>query len=190
MLFRSAIDDAPEQNNIDSGAFLLSDPTNRRRDRGNSLTDRRHAFNANGVWTPSTTVENKALRYLANNNRFAAAVVIQHGEAFNLGSNRPLNGDASTGNAYQRPLFVGRNTVRAPNLYEFNMRYSRTFVVKERWRPEFFMESTNLFNHTNVTGLNTTATVDTLGQITTPASQAWTAAMDQRLIQFGVRLSF
>ncbi|HEY3441479.1 MAG TPA: carboxypeptidase regulatory-like domain-containing protein [Paludibaculum sp.] len=185
-----AIDDAPEQNNIDSGAFLLSDPTNRRRDRGNSLTDRRHAFNANGVWTPSTTVENKALRYLANNNRFAAAVVLQHGEAFNLGSNRALNGDASTGNAYQRPLFVGRNTVRAPNLYEFNLRYSRTFVVKERWRPEFFMESTNLFNHTNVTGLNTTASVDTLGQITTPASQAWTAAMDQRLIQFGVRLSF
>jgi hypothetical protein len=31
-----AIDDAPEQNNIDSGNFVLSDPTNRRRDRGNS----------------------------------------------------------------------------------------------------------------------------------------------------------
>jgi hypothetical protein len=28
-----AIDDAPEQNNIDSGAFLLSDWSNRRRDR-------------------------------------------------------------------------------------------------------------------------------------------------------------
>ena len=42
-----AIDDAPEQNNIDSSNFLLSDPTNRRRDRGNSLTDRRHAFNGN-----------------------------------------------------------------------------------------------------------------------------------------------
>jgi hypothetical protein len=107
-----------------------------------------------------------------------------------VGSNRTLNGDSSTGNAYQRPLFVGRNTLRAPNMYELNIRYSRTFVVKERWRPEFFMESTNLFNHTNVTGINSTATVDKLGQITAPASQAWTAAMDQRLIQFGVKLSF
>lgn len=185
-----AIDDAPEQNNIDSGAFLLSDPTNRQRDRGNSLTDRRHAFNANGVWTPSTAVSNKALRYLANNNRFAAAVVLQHGEVFNLGSTRQLNGDLSTPTAYQRPLFVGRNTLRAPNMYEFNIRYSRMFVVKERWRPEFFMESTNLFNHTNVTGINSTATVDALGQITAPASQAWTAAVDQRLVQFGVKLSF
>ena len=35
-----AIDDAPEQNNIDSSNLVLSDPTNRRRDRGNSLTDR------------------------------------------------------------------------------------------------------------------------------------------------------
>jgi hypothetical protein len=47
-----AIDDAPEQNNIDSPNFLLSDPTNRRRDRGNSLTDRRHAFNGNLLYTP------------------------------------------------------------------------------------------------------------------------------------------
>ena len=39
-----AIDDAPEQNNIDSSNFL-SDPTNRRRDRANSLTDKRHVFN-------------------------------------------------------------------------------------------------------------------------------------------------
>ena len=48
-----SIDDAPEQNNIDSGAGFLSDVTNRGRDRGNSLTDRRHAFNGNAVWDTS-----------------------------------------------------------------------------------------------------------------------------------------
>ena len=48
-----AIDDAPEQNNIDSGnAVTLSDPSDRRRDRGNSLTDRRHVFNLTGVFMP------------------------------------------------------------------------------------------------------------------------------------------
>ena len=46
-----AIDDAPEQNNIDSSNFL-SDPTNRRRDRANSLTDKRHVFNMTGVFLP------------------------------------------------------------------------------------------------------------------------------------------
>ena len=59
-----AIDDAPEQNNIDSSNFLLSDPTNRRRDRGNSLTDRRHAFNGNLVYTPILQAGSRALRYL------------------------------------------------------------------------------------------------------------------------------
>ncbi len=185
-----AIDDAPEQNNIDSGAFLLSDPTNRRRDRGNALTDRRHAFNANALWTPTASLGNKAVNYLANNNRIALAVVMQKGELFNMGSNRPLNGDTSTASTYQRPLFIGRNTLNAPATYEFNLRYSRLFAIGERWKPEFFAETTNIFNHTNVTGINSNATVDTAGNITALPNQAWTSAMDQRLIQFGLKLNF
>lgn len=179
-----AIDDAPEQNNIDSGAAALSDPTNRRRDRGNSLTDRRHAFNANLVYAPSGG------NYLVRNNRIALLFNAQTGENFNIGSNRPLNGDTTAGNAFQRPAFVGRNTVVAPATYELNMRYSRIFPVGERWKPEFFFESTNLFNRTNVTGLNTTATVDTLGNITAQPTYAWTSALDQRLIQLGLKLVF
>jgi hypothetical protein len=185
-----AIDDAPEQNNIDSAAFLLSDPTNRRRDKGNSLTDRRHAFNANAVWSPSASASSGVLNYLANHNRIAIAMTAQSGEVFNIGSNRILNGDSSTGSAYQRPLFIGRNTINAPRTVEVNLRYSRIFPIGERWKPEFFAESTNIFNHTNVTGINSTATVDTTGAILTPPSQAWTAALDQRLIQFGVKLVF
>ena len=185
-----AIDDAPEQNNIDSGAFLLSDPTNRRRDRGNSLTDRRHSFNANAVMTPTMHTDSRALNYIVNQNLFAFTLVVQTGEVFNMGSNRVLNGDSSTSSAYQRPLYVGRNTLRAPRSAEFNFRYSRQFPIKERLKAEFFAESTNLFNHTNVTGINANAMVDAAGAITTPASQSWTGAIDQRLIQFGIRASF
>ena len=185
-----AIDDAPEQNNIDSGAFLLSDPTNRRRDRGNSLTDRRHAFNGNAVWSPSVATTNRAIQYLANNNRLALSVTAQTGEVFNIGSNRILNGDASTGAAFQRPLYVGRNTVNAPSTFQFDMRYGRIFPIGERWKPEFFAETTNVFNRTNVTNLNSTATVDTAGNITTPPTFAWNGALDQRLLQFGLKLVF
>jgi hypothetical protein len=185
-----AIDDAPEQNNIDSGAAFLSDITNRRRDRGNSLIDRRHAFNANLVWTSSSTASNRVLQYLAKNNRIALLYNAQSGENFNMGGNRILNGDNTATAGFQRPLYVGRNTLRAPATSELNMRYSRIFPIKERWKPEFFFESTNIFNHTNVTGINATATVDTLGAITALPTLAWTSALDQRLIQFGFKLTF
>ena len=185
-----AIDDAPEQNNIDSGAFLLSDWTNRRRDRGNSLTDRRNVFNGNAVWDPRANSSNKAWNYFINNNKLSFAVNAQTGENFNLGSNRILNGDASTGTAFQRPLFVGRNTLLAPATFEVNMRYTRAIPIRERFSAEFFLESTNIFNRTNVTGLNSTAAVDVAGNITTPAPLNWTGALDQRLIQLGLKFKF
>lgn len=185
-----AIDDAPEQNNIDSSNFLLSDPTNRRRDRGNSLTDRRHAFNGNLVYTPVLQSGNRALQYLVNGNRIAVIATIQSGDVFNMGSNRVLNGDPSTSNAFQRPLFIGRNTLRAPRTSEFNVRYARLFPLRERMNLEFIAESTNVFNRTNVVGLNSTAAVDPLGNIVAWPSLDWTAALDQRLLQLGFRFTF
>jgi hypothetical protein len=185
-----AIDDAPEQNNIDSPNFLLSDPTNRRRDRANSLTDRRHAFNGNLVYTPAWKGGRGALRYLANGNRLALIAVIQSGDVFNMGSNLILNGDPSTPSAFQRPLFIGRNTIRAPRTVEFNARYSRLFSLRERANLEFIAEATNVFNRTNVVGLNSTATVDAAGNIVTWPSLSWTAASDQRFLQLGIKLSF
>ncbi|MBC7926399.1 MAG: hypothetical protein H7039_12145, partial [Bryobacteraceae bacterium] len=184
------IDDAPEQNNIDAGAFLLSDPTNRSRDRGDSLVDRRHVFNANFIYSPTYRSGQGLAGYLLNNNRLSIFSTLQSGEAFNIGSNRILNGDASTPATFQRPLFVGRNTLRAPRWFEMNARYTRVFPIRERISAEFIAESTNIFNRTNVTGLNSTATVDVAGAIQTPAPATWTAAADQRLIQVGFRLSF
>jgi hypothetical protein len=185
-----AIDDAPEQNNIDSPNFLLSDPTNRRRDRGNSLTDRRHAFNGNLVYTPVLQSGNRALQYLVNGNRIAVIASIQSGDVFNMGSNRVLNGDPSTSSAFQRPLFIGRNTLRAPRTSEFNVRYARLFPIREQMRLEFIAESTNVFNRTNVVGLNSAAAVDFAGNILAWPSLTWTAALDQRLLQLGFRFAF
>jgi hypothetical protein len=185
-----ALDNAPEQNNIDSGAFYLSDPTNRRRDYGNSLTDRRHVFNANAVWTPTVNSQSRLLRYLASNNTLALAFNAQSGEVFNLASNKVLNGDTSTPATFQRPLFAGRNTLNAPSTVQLNVRYTRLIPISEKFKGEFFGESTNVFNHTNVTGINATAKVDAAGNITSPASLAWTSALDHRLIQLGLRLVF
>jgi hypothetical protein len=185
-----AIDDAPEQNNIDAGANLLSDPTNRRRDRGNSLTDKRHVFNMTGVLMPEWKGDNKAANYLLNHNRLSFGIVASSGDLFNMGSNKVLNGDSTEGSAFQRPLFVGRDTIRGPWVAEINARYSRLFPVTERKSVEFLAESTNLGNRLNVTGLNSTAAVDAAGNILTPATLAPNASRDQRLLQLGLRFNW
>ena len=185
-----AIDDAPEQNNIDAGSNLLSDPTNRRRDRGNSLTDKGHVFNMTGVLTPEFKSDNKAANYLLNHNRLSFGMVASSGDLFNMGSNKVLNGDSTEGSAFQRPLFVGRDTIRGPRVAEINARYSRLFPVTERKSVEFLAESTNLGNRLNVTGLNSTAAVDAAGNILTPATLAPNASRDQRLLQLGLRFNW
>jgi hypothetical protein len=185
-----AIDNAPEQNNIDSGAYLPADPTNLRRERGDSLTDKRHVFNLTTVLMPEFRPSGKTANYLANHNRLSFSIVAATGDDFNLGSNRVLNGDNATGSAYQRPLFVGRNTVRGPNQFEMNARYSRIFPVKERTAFEFIAESTNVTNRLNVISLNSTASVDTAGNILTPATLAPTGSRDQRLLQLGLRFNW
>ncbi len=184
------MDDAPEQNNIDASNFVLSDPTNRRRDWGYALVDRRHAFNANFVWSPAYQSDGGFVSYLLNNNKLALFATAQSGERFNMGSNRNLNNDPLTAPAFQRPLNVQRNSLMAPTWFELNARYSRVFPIGERIRAEFIAESTNILNRTNVTGLNSTATVDAAGNITAQPTRAWTGAADQRLIQLGVRFAF
>ena len=125
-----------------------------------------------------------------NNNRLSFLLVAMSGDPFNMGSTCVLNGDATSTTGFQRPLFIGRNTIRGPKTVQLDLRYNRSFPIRERMRAEFFGEFTNLLNRTNVTNLNANATVDTLGNITTPASLAWTAALDQRLMQFGFRFVF
>lgn len=185
-----AIDDAPEQNNIDSSNLVLSDPTNRRRDRGNSLTDRRHALNGNLLYIPTVFSGSRFVRALVNGNVFALIATIQSGDVFNVGGNQILNGDPSIPASLQRPLFIGRNTLRTPRAAELNVRYLRIFPIRESLRLECIAESTNVLNRTNVAGLNSTALVTATGALLSEPSQAWTAALDQRLLQIGFRVAF
>jgi hypothetical protein len=62
-------------------------------------------------------------------SRIAILAVMQSGDVFNLGSNLILNGDPSTPSAFQRPLFIGRKTIRGPWIPEFNVRYTRLFPL-------------------------------------------------------------
>jgi hypothetical protein len=128
---------------------------------------------------------------LANDNQLTALVTISSGDQQNIVANQVLNGDSTT-TSVTRPLYGGRYTVRGPSIYELDLRYTRTlFTLWERLKPKFWAEATNVFNHPNIVVLNTTATVNSLGVITKPASLApVSTTLDGRIIQLGVRVDF
>jgi hypothetical protein len=68
-------------------------------------------------------------------------------------------------------LFVGRDAVRGPSIYQVDLRYTRTFArLWERLEPQFFLEANNLFNHPNVTSLNTAIAIGGLSATGLPTA--------------------
>jgi hypothetical protein len=191
-----SIDDAPEANTYDQGAVFISDPTSRNRDRGNSAINRPNAFTLTTVWSPVASLDNRVANYLANNNQVTILANVTSGDEQNITANSVLNGDSLAGsgaNAATRPLFVGRNTVRTPNVYQFDIRYTRTFFkLWERFQPKFFIEANNVFNHPNITTVNTTAAVaaTTGAIITNPTFAPVSTLLEGRIVQLGVRVDW
>lgn len=184
------ISDAPDANSFEQN-LPIEDPTNRTRDRGNSIVNRPSAFTASTVIAPSVKLDNVWLNRLANGNQLTLLANLSSGDQQNITTGTLLNGDPiATG--VQRPLYVGRNTVRSPNIYQFDARYTRVvYSYRERLQVKLLAESNNIFNrHSNYNVLNTTAVVNSAGIITTAPSlapQTGGANLEGRLIQLGIR---
>jgi len=156
-IFSHTISDAPDVNGFEQNLVYVEDTTNRLRDRGNSLVNRPHSFTVSTVWTPTTKADNTIINRLLNDNELAVLTNISSGDQQNIVAALNLNGDATVAANMTRPVGIGRNTVRGPNIVQFDLRYTRTvFTLKERIRAQFITEATNIFNHPNVTTLNTT----------------------------------
>jgi hypothetical protein len=188
-----SISDAPEANSYDQGSLFIEDPTNRNRDRGNSAINRPNAFTLSSVWSPATKdIKNRILNYLANNNQLTFLATASSGDQQNETANTVLNGDGLAGsgaNNSTRPLFIGRNTIRTPAVYQFDARYSRTFYkFWDRLSPSFFIEANNIFNHPNITTVNAVATVNSTGAIVAnPTLAPLSTLLEGRILQLGVR---
>ena len=156
-IYSHTISDAPDVNGFEQNLVYVEDPTNRLRDRGNSYINRPHSFTASTVWSPSVKVGNTFANRLVNDNEFAVLTNIASGDEQNIVAALNLNGDPTVAATVTRPVSIGRNTVRGPKVVQFDLRYTRTlFTLNERLRAQFITEATNLFNHPNVTSLNTT----------------------------------
>lgn len=182
-----SISDSPDTNSFEQDQFI-QDPTNRTRDRGNSYINRPHALTLTSYIAPRIAFGG-FWGYLANHNELTLLANISSGDAQNLVANRSLNGDPLVAPAVTRPLYVGRYTLRGPNIWQFDARYTRTlFTLWDRVKPKFLAEANNLFNHPNITTLNTTAAVDANGNITAPASLLpVSTVLEGRIIQLAVR---
>jgi hypothetical protein len=185
-----SISDAPDANSFEQN-LPIEDATSRSRDRGNSSIDRRHAFTMTSVIAPRFQIGNGFLRRLANDNQLTILSVLQSGDPQNIVANQLLNGDQTT-SSVTRPLYIGRNTARAPNVYQVDLRYTRTlFTLWERVKPKFWAEANNVFNHPNITTINTTATVNSAGVITkAPTFAPVSTVLEGRIIQLGVRVDW
>jgi len=86
------------------------------------------------VIAPTFQLGNGFLRQLANNNQLAALVTLSSGDQQNIVANLNLNQDTIA--SVSRPLYVARNTARGPNVYQFDLRYTRTlFTLWDRVKP-------------------------------------------------------
>jgi hypothetical protein len=135
---------------------------------------------------------------------FSLLTNLSSGDQQNITGNNVINGDPKT-SSVTRPLFIGRNSVRGPSIYQVDLRYTRTIArLWERVEPQFFIEANNLFNHPNVTALNTAVTIGplnaatglptaTTGVPTAPLPSSFPASstvLEGRIVQLGLAVHF
>ena len=92
---------------------------------------------------------------------------------------------------------VGRNSLRGPKNFSFDLSLVRTFAVKERYKLQFRAEAFNILNHTNFVGAFAPAgqpAGSTYGTASTTLSSSnfgqITGAYDPRIMQFALKLFF
>lgn len=174
-------------------------------DNGPSNFDRRHKFVVSAVYAPTLykgSTTGSFYNYLLNGWSIAPIYTFYSGAPFTGSiSGTTLNG---TNGDNLFPL-EGRNTFRLPSLHNLDLRLSKRFRFTERYNLEFLAEGFNVFNRTQVFGLNSTLYIrgtppvgsppgtpiplnfnSSFGDITTTDSTLYR----ERQIQFAARFQF
>jgi hypothetical protein len=151
------------------------------------------------VIEPTFSLSNRVANAVANKNMLALLANIMSGDQASILTGSSINGDSSVA-AVTRPVGVGRDSVRSPNVYQIDGRYTRTLpTLFDHLSTSVFLEASNIFNHTNVTGIATTQAVFQLVSgvpSTTPGAVTGTpngapvvtrsSVLEARIVQWGV----
>jgi hypothetical protein len=187
------------------------DDNNRRGDRGNCVSDRRHVFNLTGV-AETPAFANNALRAVASGWRLSVIHRRSSGSPVSIttGQDNSLTGKGNQraqqiledpyddtsgrpGTSFFNPrAFVvptlgtfgnaGRNSVRGPGTWSFDAALSRVFRFHETQRFEFRAEAFNVLNSFRPGSPSTAVNAATFGIIRT--------AQEPRIMQFALKYVF
>jgi len=199
-------------------AETYTDPNNRRADRGNCNSDRRHIFNFTAV-AETPQFGNATLRKVASNWRFSTIYRWSAGQPFTVinGSDRNLTGiDNQRANqvladpyldksgrplsqflnpaAFALPALgstgnLGRGNIQGPPTWSFDVALLRAFRVTESQRVEFRAEAYNLTNTFRPSFTTTGASLLGLSYAGNTFGQI-RGALDPRIMQFAVKYVF
>ncbi|HEY6489373.1 MAG: carboxypeptidase-like regulatory domain-containing protein [Terracidiphilus sp.] len=221
-IYGHAMDWNPDESIAIAGPSIF-DPANFREDYGTSDMDVRHSASVALIWEPRWKLTSEAGR-LVNGWRLSGVGSFRSGlpytmrTAGSLAKEFDTTGAAIVGlapdmNGYggdNRVYGVGRNTYRYPATWKADMRLAKRFNLGSMRQLELLAESFNLFNHQNVTELETVGysiesgsvngglpTLNFLTGLKTgqtefgqPLNVNATDFYRPRQIQFGVRLRF
>ena len=175
------------------GDAARSDPFDLTRDKGPNSLDIRHTFNASIVALSNFTIANRVLHHIINNNQVSLLVQVNSGTPVQIAGNMDLNGDGTNND---RPLNITRNSLNLPMRKNVDARISRFINFGRSYRGEIQAEFKNIFNWEQVSGVQTTYTVNaTTGAatVTLPNNSGAlipTNGFEQRKFQLGFKLFF
>jgi hypothetical protein len=150
-----------------NGTDYPIDPYNRKLEYARSDLDQRHRFVGNAVWMPSAKdLSSKPARLILDGWAFSTIVTLSTGQPITpYLSSYPSGGVAGgatgavsyAGATAGRAGWLDRNSYTAPGFHNFDFRIGRQFVLAERVKLSLIGEAFNLFNHTNVSSVSSTA---------------------------------
>jgi outer membrane receptor protein involved in Fe transport len=146
------------------GFSSLFDPFDAAADNGLSPYDRRHKFVASVVYNTNFKGISEAGRMILNGWTIAPVVNMFSGFRYTPVTNSfspstqfgaSPNGGINGSNGSLRFALLPNNAFHAPAIKYVDLRISRRFTIKENAKLELLAEGFNIFNRTQVTGINT-----------------------------------
>ena len=150
-----------------NGTDYPIDPYNRKAEYALSDLNQTQRFVASGVWMPQLqNLSNRTERLILNGWALSTIVTETSGQPVTPYTSGYLGGAPGggvsgavsyAGATSGRAGWLGRNSFTMPGFHNIDFRLGRQFTVTERLKLTILGESFNLFNHTNVSGVNSTA---------------------------------
>jgi hypothetical protein len=191
-----------------NGTDLIADPKNIKNEWALSDLDQRQRFVANFIWKPTyaKNVSNKMMKQVADGWTLATIFSTATGQPVTgLISGTPagavdggLTGGLvnNSGPGTYRDSSNKRSAYTGPGFWNFDVRVSRDFRFTERLRLSLLGEAFNIFNHTNVFGVNTTqyslsgTTLSNVSTFLTPTATNTPSGLGARQLQVSGRIIF